>query len=62
MENGGGGKFKYEIFIYCKNFYTCHNVSPPSTTVKKKKRNDDQVGFIPENARKVQYPQINTYI
>jgi hypothetical protein len=27
----GGGEFKYEILIYCKNFYKCHNVPPPST-------------------------------
>jgi hypothetical protein len=23
--------------IHCKNFYKCHNVSPPSTTIKGKK-------------------------
>jgi hypothetical protein len=25
-------------FIYCKNFCKCHNVPPPSTTIKKRKR------------------------
>jgi hypothetical protein len=25
-ENSGGGEFKYDIFICCKNFYKCHNV------------------------------------
>jgi hypothetical protein len=29
--------------IYCNNFYKCHNVYPPSTTVKKKKENNVHV-------------------
>jgi hypothetical protein len=24
--------------IYCKNFCKCHNVPPPSTTIKKKEK------------------------
>jgi hypothetical protein len=31
----GRGKFKYDIFDHCKKFCKCHNVPPPSTTVKK---------------------------
>jgi hypothetical protein len=34
-ENGGGGEFKYDILIHCKNFCKCHNVSPPSTAINK---------------------------
>jgi hypothetical protein len=34
-ENDGGGEFKYSILIYCKNICKCHNVPPPSTTIKK---------------------------
>jgi hypothetical protein len=37
-ESDGGGEFKYDIFdtlIYCQNFCKCHNVPPPSTTIKK---------------------------
>jgi hypothetical protein len=26
------------LTIYCKNIYKCHNVSPPSTTIKKRKK------------------------
>jgi hypothetical protein len=35
-ENNGGGEFKYETFDTYKNFYKCHNVPPPSTTIKNK--------------------------
>jgi hypothetical protein len=35
----GEGEFKYDIFVYCKNFCKCHNVMSPNTTIKKKKRN-----------------------
>jgi hypothetical protein len=31
-ENGGEGEFKYDIFD--KNLCKCHNVPPPSTTIK----------------------------
>jgi hypothetical protein len=34
-KNGGGGEFKYIYLIYCKNFYKCHNVPLPTTTIKK---------------------------
>jgi hypothetical protein len=30
-ENDGGGEFK---LIYYKNFCKCHDVPPPSTTIK----------------------------
>jgi hypothetical protein len=32
----GGGDFKYDILIHCKNLCKCHKVSPPSNTIKKK--------------------------
>jgi hypothetical protein len=32
-ENGVRGEFK----IHFKNFYKCHNVPPPTTTIKKNK-------------------------
>jgi hypothetical protein len=35
-ENGGGVNSSMIYLIYCKNFCKCHNVSPPSTTIKKK--------------------------
>jgi hypothetical protein len=34
-ENDGGGKFKYEILIYCKNFHKCCNGSPIQYNNKK---------------------------
>jgi hypothetical protein len=35
-ETGRGGEFNYDIFDnMCKNFCKSHNVSPPSTTIKK---------------------------
>jgi hypothetical protein len=34
-ENGGGGKFKYDIY---DNFCKCHNVPPPRTTTITTKR------------------------
>jgi hypothetical protein len=30
--------------IYCKNIYKCHNVLPPSTTIKKKKKKEGSEG------------------
>jgi hypothetical protein len=36
-ENGGGGECNMIYLIYCKIFCKCHNVSSPSTTIKKKK-------------------------
>jgi hypothetical protein len=30
-ENSGGGEFKYDIFLYHKNFCKYHNVPSPST-------------------------------
>jgi hypothetical protein len=35
-ENGGGGNSSVKYLIYCKNFCKCHNVPPPSTTIKNK--------------------------
>jgi hypothetical protein len=43
FRNGGGeikendeeGEFKYDMFIYCKNFCKCHIVPLPSTILKK---------------------------
>jgi hypothetical protein len=29
--------------IYCKNFYKYHNIPPPSTTIKKEMKQNDQV-------------------
>jgi hypothetical protein len=38
-KNGGANSCMINL-IYCKNFCKCHNVLPPSTTIKKmKKRN-----------------------
>jgi hypothetical protein len=34
-ENGGGGNSSMKYLIYGKNFWKCHNVLPPSTTIKK---------------------------
>jgi hypothetical protein len=34
IKNGEGGEFKYDIFDNCENFCKCHNVPPPSTTIK----------------------------
>jgi hypothetical protein len=34
-ENGGGGNSIMLYLIYCKNFFKCHNVLPPSRTIKK---------------------------
>jgi hypothetical protein len=33
--NGGGVNSAMIYLIHCKNFYKCHNVPPPSTTIKK---------------------------
>jgi hypothetical protein len=33
-ENDGGGKFKYDIFTYSKNFCEFHNVPPPAQLKK----------------------------
>jgi hypothetical protein len=37
-ENGSGGNSKMIHLMHCKNFCKCHNVPPPSTTIKRKKR------------------------
>jgi hypothetical protein len=38
MKKSNGGDDSSMIYlIYCKNPCKCHNVPPPSTTVKKKK-------------------------
>jgi hypothetical protein len=34
-ENDGEGEFNYDIFDYGKNFCKLHNVTPPSTKIKK---------------------------
>jgi hypothetical protein len=33
-DNGGGVNSSIIYLIYCKNFCKCHNVPPPSTTIK----------------------------
>jgi hypothetical protein len=35
--SSGGGEFKYDIFD-CQNLCKCHNVTQPSTTMKRKKK------------------------
>jgi hypothetical protein len=37
-ENSRRYEFKYDILIHCKNLCNCHNVSPPRTITKGKKR------------------------
>jgi hypothetical protein len=34
-KNGGGANSCNKYLICCKNFCKCHNVSPPSTAIKK---------------------------
>jgi hypothetical protein len=38
-ENDGRSELKYDIFDILHNICKCHNVAPPSTTIKKIKRN-----------------------
>jgi hypothetical protein len=41
MQGGGikeSSEFSMIYLIYCKNFCKCHNVPPPSTTIKKGKQ------------------------
>jgi hypothetical protein len=35
---GEGVNSSIVYLIYCKNFCKCHNVPPPSTAIKKKKK------------------------
>jgi hypothetical protein len=37
-ENGGGGEFKNDYLIHGKNICISHNVSLPSTTIKKRRK------------------------
>jgi hypothetical protein len=37
-ENGGGVNSSMTYLIHCKNQCKCHNVPPPSTTIKEKKK------------------------
>jgi hypothetical protein len=37
-ENGGGVNSSMIYLIHCKNLCKCHNVPPPSTIIKEKKR------------------------
>jgi hypothetical protein len=39
-ESSGGVNSNVMYLIYCKNFYKCHSVPPPSTTMKKKKESE----------------------
>jgi hypothetical protein len=32
--------------IYCKNFFKCHNVSPLSTTIKKKEPGEEYISIL----------------
>jgi hypothetical protein len=34
---GGEVNSNMTYLIHCKNFYKCHNVSPPNTIIKEKK-------------------------
>jgi hypothetical protein len=34
MENDGGDAFKYNIFDILRDICKCHNVPPPSATIK----------------------------
>jgi hypothetical protein len=36
ITNSRGGEFMYDNLIHCKNLCKCHDVPPPSRTMKKK--------------------------
>jgi hypothetical protein len=45
-ENGRGVN---SSMIYCKNFYKCHSVPPPSTTIKNKRKKKESFVQLPCN-------------
>jgi hypothetical protein len=42
--------------IYCKNFYKCHNVSPPNTTIKNK---ENLINVAENVGKKLRVKQMN---
>jgi hypothetical protein len=43
-ESSEGVNSNMLYLIHCKNLCKCHNVPPPSTTIKGKKKDQDPVG------------------